>query len=120
MTDDIHRTAPQADPHGEDQKPRESIIPTQATFTGDLDTPGSVRISGRVEGNVRSGGTVWITGTVIGNVQGDTIICTGTVKGDLEAGQLVELKSGCFVRGDIKTPSVIRSEGASHNGKLIL
>lgn len=109
----------QGDPADRQPTVRESVIPAQATFTGDLKTPGDVRINGKVEGNVVSSGTVRINGTVSGDVNGEIIICSGTVRGNLKAKQLVELKTGCFVRGDIKTPSVIRSEGASHNGKIL-
>lgn len=99
--------------------PEASFLPKEATLTGDLETSGDVKINGRVEGSVVCTGTATINGTVSGNVEAGIIICSGTVKGDLSAAIRVKLLRGAFIRGDIKAPSVIRSEGASHNGKLI-
>lgn len=107
------------EPSSDADIPEASFLPKQAVLTGDLETSGDVKINGKVEGHVVCTGTATINGTVNGNVDAGLIICSGTVKGDMTAAIRVKLERGAFVRGDIKAPSVIRSEGASHNGKLI-
>jgi cytoskeletal protein CcmA (bactofilin family) len=97
-----------------------SIIASDMTVIGDLETQGIVRIEGRVKGTVRVGAQVLVAeGAVIeGDLHTEEAVIAGQVKGAIHAKERVELQASAMVAGDILTPRISIIEGAKVTGEV--
>jgi cytoskeletal protein CcmA (bactofilin family) len=97
-----------------------SIIASDMTVIGDLETEGVVRIEGRVKGTVRVGAQVLVAaGAVIeGDLHTQEAIISGQVSGAIHARERVELQATAMVAGDILTPRISIVEGARVSGEV--
>jgi cytoskeletal protein CcmA (bactofilin family) len=97
-----------------------SIIASDMTVIGDLETEGVVRIEGRVKGAVRVGSQVLVAaGAVIeGDLHTQEAIIAGQISGAIHARERVELQSTAMVAGDILTPRISIVEGARVTGEV--
>lgn len=98
-----------------------SVIGTGATFSGTMKTDGDVQIDGTFDGDISAGGHVVIheTGKVEGDVRGKSLVVSGTVRGDVQAGSISVLRSG-RVWGDLITGSLTTEEGAFIQGVITM
>ncbi|MHB8845184.1 MAG: bactofilin family protein [Nitrospirota bacterium] len=88
-------------------------------FKGVLSFEGTVRVDGRVEGEVISKDTL-IAGDeahLQGEISVGTIICSGTIVGNVNASQKVHILAPGVIEGNIKTPKLIIEEGVTFDGK---
>jgi cytoskeletal protein CcmA (bactofilin family) len=99
-----------------------SLLDSQLTVAGDLDTAGSLRIDGRLEGNVRRADVVvlGVGATMAGDIHAREVIVGGTIAGNVQATERVELQATAIVTGDITTGSVLVQEGGVVNGRVIM
>jgi cytoskeletal protein CcmA (bactofilin family) len=97
-----------------------SIIASDMTVIGDLETEGVVRVEGRVRGTVRVGAQVLVSvGAVIeGDLHTLEAVVAGTVTGAIVARERVELQATAVVSGDIHTPRIAIVEGAKVSGEV--
>jgi cytoskeletal protein CcmA (bactofilin family) len=97
-----------------------SIIASDMTVIGDLETEGVVRIEGRVKGTVRVGAQILVAhGAVIeGDLHTQEAVIAGTVSGAIHAGDRVELQATAVVSGDILTSRIAIVEGAKVTGEV--
>jgi len=97
-----------------------SIIASDMTVIGDLETEGVVRIEGRVKGTVRVGSQVLVaSGAVIeGDLHTQEAVIAGQVSGGIRATDRVELQGSAVVAGDIHTPRIAIVEGAKVTGEV--
>ncbi len=97
-----------------------SIIASDMTVIGDLETEGVVRVEGRVKGNVRVGAQVLVAqGAVIeGDLHTQEAVIAGQVSGAIHARERVELQATATVAGDIMTPRISIIEGAKITGEV--
>jgi cytoskeletal protein CcmA (bactofilin family) len=97
-----------------------SIIASDMTVIGDLETEGVVRIEGRVKGTVRVGSQVLVaSGAVIeGDLHTQEAVIAGQVSGGIRATDRVELQGSAVVTGDIHTPRIAIVEGARVTGEV--
>ncbi len=97
-----------------------SIIGPGMKIVGDCVTDGTVRIEGRVEGNVRAGKAVVIgkDGHVQGAIDTQDAVIAGTVNGTITAASRLELQSTCHIDGEIHARRMQLEEGAILNGKI--
>ena len=97
-----------------------SIIASDMTVIGDLETDGVVRIEGRVKGTVRVGSQVLVAeGAVIeGDLHTEEAVIAGQVSGAIHAKERVELQASAMVAGDILTPRISIVEGAKVTGEV--
>ena len=97
-----------------------SIIASDMTVIGDLETQGIVRIEGRVKGTVRVGSQVLVAqGAVIeGDLHTEEAVIAGRVSGAIHAKERVELQASAMVAGDILTPRISIIEGAKVSGEV--
>jgi cytoskeletal protein CcmA (bactofilin family) len=97
-----------------------SIIASDMTVIGDLETEGVVRVEGRVKGAVRVGSQVLVAaGAVIeGDLHTQEAIIAGQVSGAINARERVELHASALVAGDIHTPRISIIEGAKVTGEV--
>lgn len=97
-----------------------SIIAPGTRIVGDLDSEGTVRIEGRVEGTVRAGTAIVIgrSAVVDGDVRTRDAVIAGTVVGTVVAESRLELQSDSSVQGDVFARRLRLEEGAALNGTV--
>jgi cytoskeletal protein CcmA (bactofilin family) len=97
-----------------------SIIASDMTVIGDLETEGVVRVEGRVKGAVRVGSQILVSaGAVIeGDLHTQEAVIAGQVSGTINARERVELHASALVSGDILTPRISIIEGARVTGEV--
>jgi cytoskeletal protein CcmA (bactofilin family) len=97
-----------------------SVLHANLTVVGDVETDGTVRIDGRLEGSVRRAGLVILGAgsTIKGNVSAREVIVGGSVSGDIVAAERVELQPSAIVTGDIEAGSVLVHEGGAVRGRM--
>lgn len=107
------------------QEKFDTLIGRHAEVEGDLRLNESIRIDGKVVGNVSSAGdqpvsvVVGPSGEVVGDVVAQRVIVAGKVSGNIHAQDRVELHAGCFVQGDLKYASIAVEHGARVQGLLL-
>ena len=99
-----------------------SLLDAQLALTGDIDTAGSLRIDGRLEGTVRRADTVvlGVGATMSGDVHAREVIIGGTIAGNVHATERVELQATAIVTGDILTQTILVQEGGVVNGRVLM
>ena len=95
----------------------ESFIGINSNFKGDIKTQGTLRVDGTVEGNIE---TDWLilgeTSHLKGNAVSKGIIVGGRVDGNLNAREIIEIKTKGQVTGELTTTKLSIAEGAMFDG----
>jgi cytoskeletal protein CcmA (bactofilin family) len=96
----------------------DTILGAGSDFKGQIIAKGTIRIDGRVEGNVSSeeGIIIGEKGTVKGNVSAKTVLITGKVNGNVNAAKRLEIMPVGQLQGDIRTPRLAIAEGVIFKG----
>ena len=103
----------------------DTLIGAQTRINGDVEFAGGLHIDGYVNGNVRGDSnpgtflSVSEQGCIEGSVAAPNVILNGIVKGDIEAGDRVELGAKARVLGNVQYTVIETAVGAQINGKLI-
>ena len=99
-----------------------SLLDAQLVVTGDLDTAGSLRIDGKLEGTVRRADTVvlGVGATMTGDVHAREVVVGGTITGSIHATERVELQATAIVTGDVVTQTILVQEGGVVNGRVLM
>jgi cytoskeletal protein CcmA (bactofilin family) len=96
----------------------ESFIGANSQFKGDIDTKGTLRIDGSLEGNVNAD---WVIlgekASLKGDVSARGIIVGGKIEGNLRAKEIVEIKPKGQICGDIQTSKLTILEGGIFDGR---
>lgn len=97
-----------------------SIIGPGMLVVGDLDTDGTVRVEGEVEGDIRAGKAVVVgkEGKVEGNIRTQDAVLSGTVQGSLTAASRLEVQATARIEGDVHARRIHLEEGAVLNGTV--
>ncbi|MAI78663.1 MAG: hypothetical protein CL917_06975 [Deltaproteobacteria bacterium] len=88
---------------------------------GELTGSEDVEIDGTVEGDIRFPNnvlTIGPNGKVSGTIQAQTVQILGTVKGNVEASERVQIDASGTVEGDLRAPRLLVEEGAVVNGSI--
>ncbi len=100
---------------GKDAKNGEyiSVISEECQFQGTLDLQGSLRIDGKLEGNVDNAKFVTVSksGHVKGDISAQGVVVIGTLLGDICADN-VEILSSAKITGNIRSKSILIEGGA--------
>lgn len=97
-----------------------SVIGPGINWHGDLKGRGGVRIEGTLEGEVAVRGLIVIGETgrlTCENLQADTVIVSGVVKGNITCGKL-EIRATGRIWGDVVTTAFTTEEGAFLRGLM--
>jgi cytoskeletal protein CcmA (bactofilin family) len=103
----------------------DTIIGRTTTIQGTLVLLDSVRVDGRVLGNIESAPDCKIavaigpTGEVTGDVKAHRVMVAGKVFGNIHAIDRVELQKDSLVQGDISYGSIAVEHGAKLSGLVI-
>ncbi len=89
-----------------------------ANFKGIVHFEGTVRIDGRLEGEVHTTGTLVVGDSAVikGIVTAGTIMTSGKIKGTVTVTEKIQLLKNGMLVGDIRTPSISIEEGAHFHG----
>jgi cytoskeletal protein CcmA (bactofilin family) len=92
------------------------------TLTGELRAGESLRIDGKVKGEIHGDELITIgeKGAVHAAIEGDTVVIAGEVQGDITARRKITLESTARVTGDLSTPGIVIQEGARLEGRIVI
>jgi len=99
-----------------------SLLDAPLTITGDLETTGSLRIEGNLDGSVLSADSV-VVGVgcrITGDIHAREVVVGGTITGNVHASERVELQATAVVTGDVHTGSILVQEGGVVNGRVLM
>ena len=99
-----------------------NLITGGTVFEGKLRTPGSIRIDGKVVGEITATQNVSLgsAGDIDGNVSARNVTIGGKLKGTIVAQEKLVFESKAVVRGDIKAAKLVVDEGAVFDGKCVM
>ncbi len=96
----------------------ESFIGINSSFRGDVDSKGTLRVDGVVEGNIAAD---WVIigekARIVGNIIARGIVVGGKIDGNLMAKEIVEIKSKGQINGEIISKKLVVAEGGMFDGK---
>lgn len=97
----------------------QSALLAEAEITGTVKTAGSIRIDGKLDGELHCGSEAVVGkgATVKGNIVANSASIAGTVTGNIIAKDRLELKSSARVTGDIKAKRLAVEDGVVFVGK---
>ena len=92
------------------------------SFNGNLTFEGTVRIDGKLEGEIFTKDTLVIgeTATVKAAIRAGMIVISGTVQGNITAEKKVELHTSARLYGNISTPLLSIAEGVVFEGSCTM
>nr|ALS90698.1 polymer-forming cytoskeletal [uncultured bacterium] len=95
-----------------------SIIAAGTTLKGDISSNGDIRIDGTLQGNIHSTAKVVIgsNGVVEGDITGQQADIMGRITGTVKVKELLQLKGGSNVSGNIHAAKLQIETSANFNG----
>jgi cytoskeletal protein CcmA (bactofilin family) len=99
-----------------------TVLGPSSSLQGELRCSESLRIDGRVKGEVHCEQTLTVgeQGSVIAAIEGDTVVIAGEVQGDITARRKITLERTARVTGDLCTPGIVIQEGATLEGRIMI
>jgi cytoskeletal protein CcmA (bactofilin family) len=96
----------------------DTVLGEFTTFSGNIESEGSIKVLGKVEGDVKASGDVYIehTSSVTGNIYGSNVYISGYIKGNVLAKGILHLMTQAKLYGDIEVNSIVTDEGAIFQG----
>jgi cytoskeletal protein CcmA (bactofilin family) len=96
----------------------ETLIGRNAVFEGTIKTDKVIRIDGKVSGNIYAEGVIiGETAEITGDIEGNVILASGAVKGNINAAENIDLLPSAKIFGDIKTNALSIAEVSQFYGK---
>ena len=106
------------------QPPIKSLIAGGSQIDGNIAFSDGLRVDGAINGCVRAredSASILViseSATVVGEVTADHIIINGTVKGPVNANQMLELQPRARIEGDVRYVALEMHQGALITGQL--
>jgi cytoskeletal protein CcmA (bactofilin family) len=100
-----------------------TFIGADASIDGTIDFKGTIRIDGRVKGNITSnGGTVVVgeKGIVDAEISVNVAVVMGEVNGSIDATERIEVYPPGRLGGNIQSPIVSIEPGGIFNGNCVM
>ena len=99
----------------------EVLIGPEASFKGELESQGSIRIDGHYEGRINTPANVIIgeSAKVVADIKARAVSVSGAVQGSIFADR-VEILDGGRVWGDVEVKSFLLDDGGYIRGNLIM
>jgi len=101
----------------------QGVIGKSLIIKGEITGTESVFVDGRVEGSINLPGnrvTVGRNGVVEADVSAKEVVVQGKVNGNINAGELVEIRNGGAVVGDVSTVRISVEDGAFIKGGIAI
>jgi cytoskeletal protein CcmA (bactofilin family) len=95
-----------------------TLLAKGVLLRGEIHVEGTVRIDGRLDGDIQTKGQVIIgeEGLVQGTITAGTVISSGRIKATVTATERVQLLKTATLIGEVHTPVLIMEEGAKIQG----
>ena len=95
-----------------------TIIGSDASFKGDLKFDSSAKLLGKIEGTITAKGRLEVSAgsECKATIMAKEIAVEGHIQGNVEAGDIVELKPKGMITGDIVASRMSMAEGAAIDG----
>ena len=89
-------------------------------FKGTINYKGSVRIDGRLDGEINTEGTLLVgkEASITAKISAGSVISKGKITGDITAQEKVLLLSSAVMDGSLNTPQLSIEEGVLFNGTI--
>jgi cytoskeletal protein CcmA (bactofilin family) len=97
-----------------------TVLGSSTSFSGTLKFDSSLMIRGHFDGNIEAKGELFIdegASVDVGKMKAMSIVVGGSIHGDMEAADKVELRSSAQVRGNVKTVKLRISDGVLFEGR---
>ena len=103
-----------------ERKTVDTLIGKGMEFQGNLIGQGSLRVEGKIHGEVTTNGDLYIgeTGVVKADIKAHNVIVAGELNGNIECAKRLEVASTGKVYGDVKTTILAVEEGAIIKGNV--
>lgn len=100
----------------------DTIIGKGATVNGSIKTEGTLRIDGKLEGEINVAGDLIIgeTGIVNADVEAQNLTVSGMVKGNIKASGKLDLQASGKIFGDITVKDLAVAQGALLQGEVCM
>lgn len=97
-----------------------NLIGAGTTVEGKIRTQGSLRLDGKMTGEIHAAENlaIGLTGEIEGMVNGRNITVGGKVKGNITAVEKLVLEGKAVVKGDMRAARLVIDEGATFDGKI--
>ena len=98
---------------------QESVIGSDVEIIGTIKSSGSVRLDGKLEGELLCGGNAILgkSAQVKGNVTATSVSIEGKINGNVLAKDKIEMKATATVNGDIKARRLSVEDGVTFVGR---
>ena len=95
-----------------------TLLAKGVVLKGEIHVEGTVRIDGRLDGEIQTKGQVIIgeDGLVQGTITCGTVVSSGRIKAKVTANERVQLLKTATLIGEVLTPVLIMEEGAKLQG----
>jgi len=105
-----------------DGTPDSTFLDEGCELSGRLSFRESVRIDGRVEGEIECKKTVVVgeAGRIQAQLSSDSVVVYGEVDGDIHARRKITLHKSARVSGDMSTAGIVIEEGARVEGRILI
>ena len=99
-----------------------NLIAAGTVFEGKIRTPGSIRVDGRVLGDIMATQNISIgaTGDINGNISAKNVTIGGKITGSIIAQEKMVFESSAVVRGEIRSAKLVINEGAVYDGQCVM
>lgn len=95
-----------------------SILSKDMQISGEIRFKGKTRIDGLVEGNMKGEHLILSeTGKIIGDIDVDSLICHGTIEGNINS-KMVTAHPTAIIHGMLVATNLTVESGASLNGEI--
>ena len=97
----------------------QSVIAADVEITGTIKSTGSMRIDGKLEGELSCTGDAIVgkSATIKGNLNVSSATIEGTISGNVTAKDRIEMKSSARVTGDIRAKRLSVEDGVTFIGR---
>lgn len=97
-----------------------STIGENTEFIGSFNGGENIVVRGRVRGDSKVKGAVFVTetGQWDGKLTADIVIIAGVMRGDIVANEKIEVLSGAKITGNMSGPVIAIETGAIHDGRM--
>ena len=95
-----------------------TLLAKGVVLKGEIHVEGTVRIDGRLDGEIQTKGHVIIgeDGLVEGTIIAGTVVSSGRIKAKVTANERIQLLKTATLIGEVLTPVLIMEEGAKLQG----
>ncbi len=97
-----------------------NLIGSGTTVEGKIRTQGSIRVDGKMMGELHAAENVAVglTGEIEGNINGRNVTIGGKIRGNIIAVDKLVFEGKAVVRGDIRSARLVIDEGAVFDGRI--